>query len=94
MLKDTLSMSERLACKAVGLARSTYRRTPRSAASINPSGRTSITTPLGRGAQEEVRHMFTYGARTAGEPDRERLRRDPDDLGIEVELDQIVTLTP
>jgi putative transposase len=26
MLKDTLSMSERLACKAVGLARSTYRR--------------------------------------------------------------------
>jgi putative transposase len=28
MLKDTLSMSERLACKAVGLARSTYRRTP------------------------------------------------------------------
>jgi putative transposase len=28
MLKDTLSMSERLACKAVGLARSTYRRLP------------------------------------------------------------------
>ena len=28
MLKQTLSMSERLACKAVGLARSTYRRTP------------------------------------------------------------------
>ena len=26
MLKHTLSMSERLACKAVGLARSTYRR--------------------------------------------------------------------
>ncbi len=28
MLKTTLSMSERLACKAVGLARSTYRRIP------------------------------------------------------------------
>jgi hypothetical protein len=28
MLEDTLSMSERLACKAVGLARSTYRRLP------------------------------------------------------------------
>src|ERR1700756_6005375 len=28
MLKDTLSMSERLACKAVGLTRSTYRRLP------------------------------------------------------------------
>ncbi len=28
MLKSTLSMSERLACKAVGLARSTYRRLP------------------------------------------------------------------
>jgi hypothetical protein len=28
MLKNTLSMSERLACKAVGLARSTYRRLP------------------------------------------------------------------
>ena len=28
MLTTTLSMSERLACKAVGLARSTYRRLP------------------------------------------------------------------
>jgi transposase InsO family protein len=28
MLKETLRMSERLACKAVGLARSTYRRLP------------------------------------------------------------------
>ncbi|MBS4728251.1 transposase [Mycobacterium sp. SM1] len=28
MLKEVVSMSERLACKAVGLARSTYRRTP------------------------------------------------------------------
>src|SRR6202795_869011 len=28
MLKDTLRMSERLACKAVGLTRSTYRRLP------------------------------------------------------------------
>jgi transposase InsO family protein len=28
MLKDTLSVSERLACKAVGLVRSTYRRLP------------------------------------------------------------------
>ena len=28
MLKEVLGMSERLACRAVGLARSTYRRTP------------------------------------------------------------------
>ena len=28
MLTTTLSMSERLACKAIGLARSTYRRLP------------------------------------------------------------------
>ena len=28
MLKEVLGMSERLACKAVGLARSTYRRLP------------------------------------------------------------------
>ena len=28
MLRDVLSVSERLACKAVGLARSTYRRLP------------------------------------------------------------------
>ena len=28
MLKQTLGMSERLACKAVGLSRSTYRRIP------------------------------------------------------------------
>lgn len=28
MLKDTLSMSERLACEAVGLTRSTYRHLP------------------------------------------------------------------
>ena len=31
MLKEVLGMSERLACKAVGLARSTYRRTPAAA---------------------------------------------------------------
>ncbi|MCV7027737.1 hypothetical protein [Mycobacterium sherrisii] len=28
MLKDTVDMSERLACKSVGLARCTYRRLP------------------------------------------------------------------
>ena len=28
MLTETLSMSERLACKAVGLSRSTHRRPP------------------------------------------------------------------
>jgi transposase InsO family protein len=36
MLKDTLSMSERLACKAVGLARSTYRRLPLAATPADP----------------------------------------------------------
>jgi hypothetical protein len=36
MLKDTLSMSERLACKAVGLARSTDRRLPLAATSVDP----------------------------------------------------------
>ena len=34
MLRDTLSMSERLACEAVGLARSTCRRLP---AAQNPA---------------------------------------------------------
>ncbi|WP_420063344.1 hypothetical protein [Mycobacteroides chelonae] len=36
MLKDTLSLSERLACKAVGLARSTYRRQPLAATLADP----------------------------------------------------------
>jgi putative transposase len=36
MLKTTLSMSERLACKAVGLARSTYRRLPLSQTPSDP----------------------------------------------------------
>jgi putative transposase len=36
MLKDTLSMSERLACKVVGLARSTYRRLPLAATPADP----------------------------------------------------------
>jgi hypothetical protein len=36
MLKDTLSMSERLVCKAVGLARSTYRRLPMAATPADP----------------------------------------------------------
>ncbi|MCV7144651.1 IS3 family transposase [Mycobacterium riyadhense] len=36
MLKDTLSMSERLACKAVGLARSTYRRLPAAQTPADP----------------------------------------------------------
>ena len=36
MLKETLSMSERLACKAVGLARSTYRRPPLAATPADP----------------------------------------------------------
>src|SRR6195256_3802049 len=36
MLKDTLSTSERLACKAVGLARSTYRRLPLAATPADP----------------------------------------------------------
>jgi putative transposase len=36
MLKTTLSMSERLACKAVGLARSTYRRLPMAETSADP----------------------------------------------------------
>ena len=37
MLKTTLSMSERLACKAVGLARSTYRRLPLGQTSDDPA---------------------------------------------------------
>jgi len=36
MLKDTLSLSERLACTAVGLARSTYRRLPIAATPADP----------------------------------------------------------
>jgi putative transposase len=36
MLKETLSMSERLACKAVGLARSTHRRVPQSQTPADP----------------------------------------------------------
>jgi hypothetical protein len=36
MLKDTLSMSERLACNAVGLARSTYRRLPQAQTPSDP----------------------------------------------------------
>ena len=36
MLKTTLSMSERLACKAVGLSRSTYRRLPLAQTSADP----------------------------------------------------------
>ncbi|BCI51707.1 integrase [Mycolicibacterium litorale] len=36
MLKETLSMSERLACRAVGLARSTYRRLPLSQTPTDP----------------------------------------------------------
>ena len=36
MLKDTLSMSERLACKAVGLVRSTYHRLPQAQTPNDP----------------------------------------------------------
>ena len=36
MLKDTLKLSERLACKAVGLARSTYRRLPQAQTPSDP----------------------------------------------------------
>jgi hypothetical protein len=36
MLKDTLGMSERLACKAVGLARSTHRRLPQAQTPADP----------------------------------------------------------
>ena len=36
MLKETLSMSEPLACTAVGLARSTYRRLPMAQTSADP----------------------------------------------------------
>ena len=36
MLKKTLSMSERLACKAVGLARSTYRNLPMAQTPADP----------------------------------------------------------
>lgn len=36
MLKEVLELSERLACKAVGLARATYRRTPRAQTPADP----------------------------------------------------------
>ncbi len=36
MLKEVLGMSERLACKAVGLARSTYRRIPLAQSPADP----------------------------------------------------------
>ena len=36
MLTTTFSMSERLACKAVGLARSTYRRRPQAQTPADP----------------------------------------------------------
>jgi putative transposase len=36
MLKDTMSMSERLACRAVGLARSTYRKLPMAVTPADP----------------------------------------------------------
>ena len=36
MLKDTLSMSERLACRAVRLARFTYRRLPMAQTPADP----------------------------------------------------------
>jgi putative transposase len=36
MLKEVLGLSERLACKAVGLARCTYRRTPVAQAPADP----------------------------------------------------------
>ncbi|WP_181392176.1 MULTISPECIES: hypothetical protein [Mycobacterium ulcerans group] len=36
MLKEVLGMSERLACKAVGRAHSTYRRTPLAATLADP----------------------------------------------------------
>ena len=50
MLKDTLSMSERLACKAVGLARSTYRRLPQAQppADRGVGGRRACATSGGR----------------------------------------------
>jgi hypothetical protein len=42
MLKDTLSMSKRLACKAVGLARSTYRRLPLAATPADPDAQLRV----------------------------------------------------
>jgi len=38
MLKEVLGLSERLACKAVGLARCTYRRTPLAQTPADPDG--------------------------------------------------------
>jgi putative transposase len=42
MLKETLSMSERLACKAVGLARSTYRRLPLAETPADPDAQLRV----------------------------------------------------
>jgi hypothetical protein len=58
MLKETLSMSERLGCKAVGLARSTYRRLPLAAAPADPDADL-------RAASWRIRHSFAIPVRSS-----------------------------
>ncbi|AOW91601.1 hypothetical protein BFN03_00070 [Rhodococcus sp. WMMA185] len=56
MLTSTLSISERLACKAVGLARSTFRRIP--AAHDQPDPDADLRAWLRRYATEHPLHGF------------------------------------
>ena len=56
MLKDTLSLSERLACKAVGLARSTYRRLPLAQSPADPDA--ALRAWLGCYATKHPCHGF------------------------------------
>jgi hypothetical protein len=58
MLKDTLGMSERLACKAVGLARSTYRRLPVAQTPADPDA--DLRAWLRRYATKHPCHGFRH----------------------------------
>ncbi|MGV7348534.1 IS3 family transposase [Mycobacterium kansasii] len=59
MLKDTMSMSERLACKAVGLPRSTYRRLPAAQTPADPDA--DLRAWLRSYASKHPRHGFRRG---------------------------------
>lgn len=56
MLKQSLKLSERLACKAVGLTRSTYRRTPIAQTPSDPDA--TLRQQLGAYARRHPRHGF------------------------------------
>ncbi|MFW0795306.1 IS3 family transposase [Gordonia sp. CPCC 205515] len=56
MLKTTMGMSERLACKAVGLSRSTYRRLPQAQTPTDPDS--GLREQLRTYARKNPRHGF------------------------------------